>query len=472
MKRFIKYLIMALLTFSSFGLLFYIFKLNVLNTKIFILLSMGITLIWALLFFTLLKCKKAGLKIFVGFISIIFIFIYALGCRYASRTVNYIKNATNIKYETINYKVLTLKDNSANEVLDLTGKNIGFMSTDTYLNKSTKKLEKRLKFNDKKYEEVGTMLGSLYEGKIDAVVLNDSYLEVLEENNVEFTTDDKEIYNYSIKVIKTKEEKKVNVTKDPFIVYISGSDSRGTVSDVARSDVNIVAVVNPEKRKVLLVSIPRDYYVQLHGTTGVKDKLTHAGVYGIDMSITTIEDLLGIDINYYTKVSFSTVEKVVDTIDGIDINSDTAFTAYALDKSKCEYVEGNNHVDGKCALRFARERKIYESGDRHRGQNQQTVITAIINKLSNPKYLIRYDKILKNSEGTFETNLSYEDITSLVKFELTDLKKWDIESYSLDGVGDMQPTYSMGSINLYVMEPDMITVKIAQNKINDYMKNE
>ena len=466
MKRFIKYLIMALLTFSSFGLLFYTYKLNVLNIKSFILLSMAIVFIWAILFLILLKCKKTGLKVFIGIISILFIGIYGLGARYISRTVEYINRATNIKYETINYKVLTLKGNDINEILDLTDKNIGFMSTDNYLDKSTKKLEKRLSFNNKTYEEVGTLIGSLYEGKIDAIVVRDSYLEVLEENNVEFTKEDKEVYSYSIKVIKTKEDKKVDVTKEPFIVYISGSDSRGSVSDVARSDVNIVAVVNPAKRKVLLVSIPRDYYVQLHGTTGVKDKLTHAGVYGIDMSINTIEDLLGIDINYYTKVSFNTVVKLVDTIDGIDINSDTEFTG----SKNCHYVVGEQHLNGECALRYARERKIYESGDRHRGQNQQAVITAIINKMTNPKYLIRYDKILSNTEGTLETNMSYDEITNLAKYELTDLKKWTVESYNLDGVGDMQPTYSMGNINLYVMQPDEVTVKIAQNKINECLE--
>lgn len=465
MKRFIKYLIMALLTFSSFGIILYIFKLNILNILPLVIFSSIVCLLWLILFLILLKSKKTGIKIFFGIISILLIIIYAFGCRYADKTVEYIKKATNVEYETITYKVLTLKDKEYNEVLDLTDKNIGFISSDKYYDKSTKKLEKRMNFNNKKYDEVGTMIGSLYEGKIDALVISDSYLELLEENNVEFTSEDKEVYSYKIRVVKTKEKNKVDVTKEPFIVYISGSDSRGSVSDTARSDVNIVAVVNPIKRKVLLVSIPRDYYVQLHGTTGVKDKLTHAGVYGIDMSINTIEDLLGINIDYYTKVSFNTVVKLVDTIDGIDINSDLAFKA-----DNCTYNEGMNHLDGKCALRFARERKSYESGDRHRGQNQQAVIAAIISKMSNPKYLIRYDKILKNTEGTIETNISYENITELAKYELADLKKWNTESYSLDGVGDMQPTYSMGDINLYVMQPDEITIKIAQNKINEYLK--
>ena len=466
MKRFIKYLIMALLTFSSFGLLFYTYKLNVLNIKSFILLSMGVIVIWAILFLILLKSKKTGVKIFVGIISLIFIFVYALGARYINRTVEYINKATNIKYETINYKVLTLKSSDVKEILDLTDKKIGFMSTDKYLNKSTKKLKKRLDFNDMTYEEIGTLIGSLYEGKIDALVISDSYLELLEENNVSFTTEDKEIYDYSIKVVKTEDEKKIDVTKEPFIVYISGSDSRGSVSDVARSDVNIVAVINPSTRKVLLVSIPRDYYVQLHGTTGTKDKLTHAGVYGIDMSVNTIEDLLGIDINYYVKVSFNTVVNLVDTIDGIDIYSDEAFNAGA----GCNYIVGDQHVNGTCALRFARERKIYMTGDRHRGQNQQQVITAIIHKMTNPKYLIRYDRILQNTEGTFETNMSYDEITNLVKYESLDLKDFRVESISLDGQGAMLPTYSMGDINLYVMLPDEGTINNAKTKISEYMK--
>ena len=327
-----------------------------------------------------------------------------------------------------------------------------------------------MKFHSKTYDEVGTMIGSLYEGKIDALVVSDSYLELLEENNVAFTNEDKELYKYSINVIKTKEKKEIDVTKDPFIVYISGSDSRGTISDVARSDVNIVVVVNPNERKVLLVSIPRDYYVQLHGTTGVRDKLTHAGVYGIDMSKNTIQDLLGININYYVKVGFTAVEGIVDTIDGVDIDSDIDFIPHT--NKNCPFTVGVQHVDGKCALAFARERYSYESGDRHRGQNQQQVITAIINKMTNPKYLIRYEKILKNTEGTLETDMTYENITSLAKFELTDLKKWDVESISLDGFGDMQPTYSMGSINLYVMEPNVDTVNYAKERIGEYLKNE
>lgn len=471
MKRFIKWLIIALLTFGSFGLLFYTYKLNVLEIKYFICLSMIVILLWLFIFIKLIRKKtKAFTKILLSIISVLLIVIYGFGARYIDSTIEYAKKITNAKYENVNYLVLTLNNSEYETISDLKDKTLGFMSNDNYLYESTKKLEKQINFINNTYEEIGTLIGNLYENKIDALVIRSSYFNILEENNVAFTKEYKEIYSYTIRVKKEKEVSTIDITKDPFIIYISGTDSRTSVSDVARSDVNIVSVINPNDRKILLISIPRDYYVQLHGTTGVKDKLTHAGVYGINMSIETIEDLLNIDINYYVKVSFNTVEKVVDTIDGIDIYSDTEFTATGNHGTACNYIVGEQHLNGECALRFARERKIYATGDRHRGQNQQAVITSIINKMSNPKYLIRYDKILKNTEGTLETDISYDEISSLARYELTDLKKWSVESISLDGEGAMLPTYSMGDINLYVMIPNEDTINNAKNKIDEYLR--
>ena len=471
MKRFIKWLIIGLLTFGSFGFLYYTFKLNVLEIKYFICLSMIVILFWLFIIIKLLYSKsKLITKILLCVISLFLIAIYGLGARYFDKTIEFMKKITNAKYETINYKVLTLNTNGYETLSDINKKTIGFMSTDNYLVKSTTKLEKMVDFTNNTYEEIGSLIGALYENKIDALVINESYLCLLEENNVDFIKEYNDLYDYSIKVSNKNIKTKKNVTKEPFVVYISGSDSRGSISEVSRSDVNIVSVINPSERKILLISIPRDYYVQLHGTTGVKDKLTHAGIYGIKMSSETIEDLLDIDINYYLKVSFSTVEKVVDTIDGIDIYSDTEFSATSLSGNKCNYIVGNQHLNGECALRFARERKIYISGDRHRGQNQQAVITSIINKMSNPKYLIKYDKILNNINGTMETNLTYDEIVSMAKFELSDLKKWNVESISLDGEGAMLPTYSMGDINLYVMIPDENTINNAKNKIDEYLR--
>ena len=220
----------------------------------------------------------------------------------------------------------------------------------------------------------------------------------------------KVIYTYKV-VVKDKSTKKLTITKedtskDPYIIYISGTDSRTTVKAVSRSDDNIIAVVRPKDHKILLIHIPRDYYVQLSGTTGIKDKLTHAGVYGINKSINTIEDLLDIKINEYIKVSFATVIKSVDLLDGIDIYSEKAFIPWT--NRNCYIKQGVQHVDGTCALAFARERKTYERGDRHRGENQEQVLSKIIEKMTNPKYLVKYNDILTQTESSFETNISYE----------------------------------------------------------------
>jgi LCP family protein required for cell wall assembly len=229
-----------------------------------------------------------------------------------------------------------------------------------------------------------------------------------------------------------------------------------------------VAVVRPAEGKILLVSIPRDYYVQLHGTTGTKDKLTHAGIYGINMSKTTIEDLLGISINYTLKVSFDTVIKIVDKIDGIDIDSDTKFTAWT--NRSCKFTVGVQHVGSDCALAFARERYAYAAGDRHRGENQQQVIAKLIEKISDPHYLVRWADIMKAAEGSFETNLTYDEITDFARYQLAELKSWKVESISLDGSGAMLPTYSMGSQKLYVMLPYQWTIDNAKSKIAEYLK--
>lgn len=467
MKKILNIVICLLLIISSIVLMYLLNTLNILPSKKLLIINLGLIFICLLFLFIILfkKINKIIRFIFI-LLSIIFSAGYIFLSFYIYKTIDFAKDITDINFETIEYKVLVLNTSNLSNKEDLKNKTIGFLSKDNNLDKALDELKKNIKFKNKKYDEIGTLIGNLYEENVDAIVLNKAEMSFLKESNIDFINEYKEIYSYSIRIITfEKKEEKEKLTDSPFIVYISGSDSRGSVYDVARSDVNIVAVVNPNTKKLLLISIPRDYYVQLHDTYGYKDKLTHAGIYGIDMSITTIEDLLGIDINYYMKTSFDTVVKAVDTIDGVDVNSDKTFTV-----DGCTYNEGVNHLDGKCALRFSRERKIYDSGDRHRGENQQAVITAIVKKLMNPKYLIRYTKILDNINGTFVTDISYDSITNLVKQEMDELDKWEVESISLDGEGDSMPTYSMGSQLLYVMIPNEDTVNYAKERINEYLK--
>lgn len=467
----LKYIVVFLFIIISFYFMIRVYKLNILKTLYLSILYMIVLLVCVLFVIKILSKKsKLVTKIIVSIIAIIFSTIYLIGLKYINTTITFVSNMTSINYETQNYSVLVLKDSSYNNIEDLKNKKIGFLTSNINLDTTINTLNKKIKIKSKEYEDIGTLIAAIYDNKIDALVIDDSYIELLEENEVEFFNESKVIYNYDVKVETKDTRRRVNLNKEPSILYISGSDSRGSISATARSDVNIVVVVNPKTNKILLVSIPRDYYVQLHGTTGVKDKLTHAGVYGIEKSITTIEDLLDIDINYYTKVGFTTVINVVDVIDGVEINSDQDLRPDA--NRSCIIKKGKQIVDGKCALAYARERHAYLSGDRHRGENQQEVLTAIIKKLSNPKYLVKYNKILKAVDGSFNTDLTYNDITEVVKYQLNELKSWKIESISLDGTGASMPTYSMGSMKLYVMEPDMNTVNKAKEKIKEYLKGE
>lgn len=203
----------------------------------------------------------------------------------------------------------------------------------------------------------------------------------------------------------------------------------------------------------------------LHGTSGYKDKLTHAGIYGINMSLETIQDLLDMDINYYVRVNFTTLINLVDAIGGIDIYSDTAFTAWT--NPKCIYRVGNMHLNGECALAFARERYAYQEGDRHRVQNQQDVIKAILNKvLSSTTLITKYASILESLSYSFQTNMPSNKIYELVNMQLDSMPSWEIKNYSLNGADSQNYTYSYSAEKLYVMEPDLETVETAKELID------
>ncbi len=460
----------AIQLIASAALFFALKRLNLLQAWQMALVFLALLGLEALTVYKLIISKKAkrATKIAVIIASIIITIISTIGFKYVRQTVNFIENITGAHYETQTYKVIVLKSSQYNDIKQLNTQHIGFLSNNPNLENTKNTLKNVIKFKDQNFDELGNLLAGINDFKVSAITLTDSYLEFLEENNNEFIENSKVIYEFEVRVDNEKDVKRVNVATEPFIIYISGSDSRIGLNDTARSDVNILAVVNPKTAKILLVSIPRDYYVQLHGTTGTKDKLTHAGIYGTNMSKTTIEDLVGIKINYTLKVGFSTVISVVDKVGGIEIDSDQAFTAWT--NKSCKFVKGVQPVDSACALAFARERYSYATGDRHRGQNQQQVITKLIEKISNPHYLVRWADILEAAEGSFETNLTYEEITDFARYQLAELKHWEVESISLDGTGAMLPTYSMGKQKLYVMIPTQSTIDTAKRKIAEYLK--
>lgn len=474
LKKIIASIFVTGLLVTSVILLINIYKLNILQTSYLVIVIIVISILDALCSFILLNNKTNTIvKIIFYIISIILIGGYIFINKYVKSSITFIEEITAAPETTqIHYDVLIPSNKQTQSICQYSGAKIGFLSTDINKEKANQGLKNNINciIETQEYDNIGTLIAAVGE-EIEAIVLEKSYIELLEENDVPFYAESQVIYSYDIEVpLELETGKLCNVLEEPYVIYISGSDSRGTVRDVARSDTNIVAIINPNTHKILLVTIPRDYYVQLHGTTGVKDKLTHAGVYGINMSINTIEDLLDVKINYYIRASFDALINGVDAIDGIEIYSDQEFTPSHYKKT-CHFVQGTQHVDGTCAFAFASERYAYNSGDRHRGQNQQTVLTAIIDKVSNnPKYLVRYSSILSSLEKTFITNLPYEEITSIIKEQLSSLNKWEVESISLDGTGQYNVTYSMGNMQLYVMVPNETTVNNAKNKINEYLK--
>ncbi len=264
------------------------------------------------------------------------------------------------------------------------------------------------------------------------------------------------------------------ITKEPFVVYLSGVDNRGELTEKARSDVNILAVVNPTTKRVALINTPRDYYVDLAGTNS-KDKLTHAGLYGVETSMATLGNLYGITVDHYLRINFAGFISIIDAVGGVDVYSDQAFTSVGSPGyyDPTTFAEGWNHLDGKSALAFARERHAFASGDIQRGINQMKVIDAMANKIKSPTVLMSFSKLMDAVSDCFVTSLSQEQISALVRMQLGDLASWDIESCSVTGSsGKSSQCYSAKGQSLYVMKPDESSVSKAKELIASVLGGE
>ncbi len=264
------------------------------------------------------------------------------------------------------------------------------------------------------------------------------------------------------------------ITKEPFVIYLSGVDTRGELTENARSDVNILAVVNPVTKRVALINTPRDYYVDLAGTDS-KDKLTHAGLYGVETSMATLGNLYGINVDHYIRINFSGFINIVDALGGVDVYSDQTFTSVGSPGyyDPTTFVEGWNHLDGKSALAFARERHAFASGDIQRGINQMKVIDAMLNKIKSPALLMGFSKIMDAASDCFVTDFSQEQISALVRMQLSDFAEWDIQSYTVTGSGSTSTKcYSAKGQKLYVMKPDDASVSKAREMIASVLGGE
>lgn len=427
------------------------------------------------LFKTLRRKTHIPVLIILNLIGIALSVVSVFGFVKVQETMNFLFNNFNESKEYTIYNVIVSNKSNYTDLDSVKGK--VFHSISSFVD--TEKLEAAAK------DQADATIA--YEDGISSLLKNTyndtSYISVLNAGTWDATinlNDGKNNYVGKYKVIgelKVEEEKKnetveSNLTTNSFTVFVSGIDTRsGVMLDRSLSDVNMIITVNPKTKNILMTTIPRDYYVQLHGTTGLRDKLTHAGALGgLALSMDTIEDLLDFKFSRYIRVNFNFVINLVNTLGGITLYSDVDYNITAYTNHKCVFTPGNNPVDGACALAFARERYAYADGDRHRGRNQEQVIEKIFEKLtSSTTFISRYSDILGSLSGSFDTSISASDITSLANMQLNDMAKWTVETYNLDGPTGMAYTYSYPSQLLSVMYPDEATVETARQKIKQIL---
>ena len=440
-----------------------ILKLDLLPNNYIIIFTIAEIIFTILMLVGLAKKHKTyKLNILCLIIVLLLSGVYLYVSNYANATTEFLGNVFQEVKETEEYYVIVRKTSEYNNIEDINGKDVYAFQIEDDVKKN---VENKVNVTFETGSNLTDLGNTLINEEIDVILVSSSQYSMLSEEIKDFKDNTKIIYTAKHEIKKTTEvstnNSKYTIENGVFNVYISGIDTSGSISNVSRSDANILATVNTKTHEVLLTSIPRDYYVTLH-SKGAKDKLTHSGIYGINETITTVEDLLDIDINYYVRVNFTTVIKLVDTLGGVNVYSDYDFSAQGY-----HFNQGYNYLNGEKALAFSRERYSFASGDNQRVKNQQAVIEAIIKKVMNSTTILtKYTDILESLEGSFQTNIEQKDISSLVKSQLNNMSSWTIKNNALTGTGSYGPTYSMGSTKLYIMLPDSSSVANAKNKID------
>lgn len=445
---------------------------NLLPAKYFYpIIAVLAVIIFLLVFITVRRKTRTGTHIVFDVLACILFF----GSLYANvkldDTLGFLAKNLSLEYQTNTFNVLANIASPYNNLEALRGKTIisshdFTVDDDTLRTAVQEQVGATLEFTD---EIFATVRDSILTDANRIILLGSGAYESAVDDDSSYADKTKLLGSIDIRV-KVEATDTVNLTAEPFVFYLSGIDTRsGTMPATSLSDVNMAIAVNPNTHQILMVSIPRDYYVQLHGTSGLPDKLTHAGsLGGVQLSMATIEDLLGIKFSEYIRVNFNFVINLVDAIGGITVYSDIAFTSHT--DSGCSFNQGSNFVYGRCALAFSRERYAYASGDRHRGENQEQVIEKIFDKISSSSTLISsYSQILNALSGTFETSFSMDEIASLVRFQLDKMPSWNIETQNLDGTTGMTYTYSYPSQPLSVMYQNEETINAARVRLQEVL---
>ena len=462
-SRLIGYVLTAVQTIASVVFLIMLIALNMLPVK-YVSIIVGILLILLLTVFVIqLKSRKKA--IISKILSILLSLVLLTGSFYVYKADGAVHKISGGEYKLDNIVVAVQADDPAESIKD--AKDYSFV-------------EKQIGGNIavQEYNSLTEQAEAFQSGEVDAIIYNEGYTQMLEETFEGFNDNVKIIYSHSIKTVLENAASQVDVTKNTFSVFISGIDVYGPIETNSRSDVNIIATVNTASRQVLLTTTPRDFYVEIPGISGgARDKLTHAGIYGVDASMATLSQLYDMDIDFYARVNFTSLVEIVDVLGGIEVYSeyefDTSETVKGNAGKKPLHVRrGYNTFNGTQALMFSRERYNIPGGDNQRGKNQQAVITAIIKKMISPAMLVNANSLINSVSGNVETNMSKEQIQKLIKNQLLEGGAWNIYSVAAYGDGSSEVCYSGGGKPLSVIWPDETSVNEIKNLVNKVKQGE
>lgn len=467
-KRSVSIVLLTIYLLLAGFLLFLIFKYNILAFRHVNIVVAVFALIVAVIAAILIIYKKA--EKFTIFFLTLAVLVSSVSVFALQQFVGFTShiNATS-NYSEYSLSVVVLKDSDINNVTQLSSV-MGPTGTD---NENIQKLIADIKTSQNKDLTVDKSTSylstykSLISGEAKAIVLNSVFENIIEAEYPDYASKIKKIYTKKM----TKDVETPKVSKDRFFnIYVSGIDTYGAISSVSRSDVNILMTVNRDTKRILLTTTPRDSYVPIaDGGNNQKDKLTHAGIYGVDSSIHTLENLYGVDINYYVRLNFTSFLKLIDLLGGVDVYNDQEFDAHTNNGK--HYSVGTLHLDSKDALGFVRERYSLADGDRDRGRNQQKVIVAILQKLTSTEALKNYDGIIKGLQDSIQTNMPLETMMNLVNAQLESGGTYKINSQDLKGTGRMDlPSYAMPDSNLYMMEISDSSLESVKAAINDVLE--
>ena len=455
---------------------------NILDALLYGLIAVNVVF----LPFLLIRWRRAGVKVAFAVLSL----IVAGGMIYAITAADTVQKALQgIAGKQVEEEITYIyvdKDNR-DDMGDAMEYNFGALAeadvenTTALVAKISEGLGGDVKYTS--FDGVPELVQALYDGQVDAIILNQGYIALLEEieEYADFSERTRVFYEFTTQREVEPIQPNPAITREPFVVYCSGIDSRSTNLNIkSLSDVNIMAVVHPDTHQILLLNTPRDYYLPLVSApyTGKLDKLTHAGAISVEESMKVLAQLYGVDASYYARVNFMGLIDIVDALGGVDVESE-----YTFNTTRQQYVTGGafrsyhfdkgiNHVNGEQALAFCRERTHLPGGDNQRGKNQMALIKAIVSKATSAQILSSYDELLQAVEGCFLTNMPYEDMSALVKMQLKDMEGWNVTTYAVTGSGDMQVCATMPGMNLWVMQPNQKSVDTAKTLVQQVLNGE